>query len=82
MVIPASRLHLHVVALRVESERAVGGDVEGEGLIGGRRVYPLRPKSLVQRADLEDKAPVQDRARRTALVGGDANGAEAEVALE
>ena len=82
VVVPPPRLHLHMMALGVEAERALALHVKGEGLVGRRGVHSLRPKPLVQRADLEDEAVVQNRPRYTVLVGGDGNRAEAEVALE
>ena len=80
-VVPARRLHLHVLARQVEAHRLRRLDVVAQRLVRRRRVEPVRPPALVQRPVLEQRAVVQEQPVDAGLVFPHLDLAQPRVAL-
>ena len=76
-VVPAGRLHLDVLADGVEAALLRLFEVKLERLIGRRGVEAVRPATLIERAELENELPVEQRPQDASdLALGDAAHAE------
>ncbi|CAM5689836.1 hypothetical protein SALBM217S_03990 [Streptomyces griseoloalbus] len=81
VVEPARRLHLDVLADRVEAELLVRLQVERQGVVAGRGVEPVGPEALVQGGEGEHGLAVEDELLVAAHVL-DADLPHAEVAVD
>ena len=82
VVVPARRLHFHVLADEVEAPVLGFLNVEGKGFVGGGGVEAVGPPALVERAVLEERLVVEGHPEYTVLVGGDPDLAHRAVAAD
>jgi hypothetical protein len=68
-----------VLAEHVRAHALGGFDIEPHRLVARRRVEPVGPEALVERAEVKDGLAVQQEARHAVLVLAERDGAVGEV---
>ena len=82
VVVPARRLHLHVLADQVVAEPPGRLDVEGERFVGWRGIEAVGPPALVEQAELEERLAVEEEPVHAGRVLRHRDRAHAEVAVD
>src|ERR1051325_8768268 len=79
-IIPAVRLHLHMLTCHVETKLLRNLNIVTKSLIGRSGVKAIRPESLVERTDHEIRFVVKENARNALLVFAQSDFAHTDIA--